>query len=91
LLGINQHWHFLGFFLKGYFGTWKNLSFIWHIKFFAHIDCANCFSLEWDKNVGKLSRGEKFENCNSICLQNPIMLMDDSNVEKFINQLMKKL
>jgi hypothetical protein len=43
------------------------------------------------KNVGKLPRGEFFENYNSIFLQNPIMLMDDSNVEKVINQLMKKI
>jgi hypothetical protein len=49
--------------------------------------------LPWNekKNVGKLPKGENFENCNSIFLQNPIMLMNDSNVEKVINQLMKKM
>jgi hypothetical protein len=53
---------FFGVFFKGYFGncTWKNLRFIWHIKFFAHIDCASWFSLEWEKNVGKVLRGGIF-------------------------------
>jgi hypothetical protein len=50
--------------------------------------------LPWNqkkKNVGKLPRGEIFENCNSVFLQNPIMFMDYSNVEKIINQPMKKM
>ncbi len=61
-------------------------------NFFAHIDCASCSSLEWEKKCWEtLPKGENFENCNSIFLQNPIMLMNDSNVEKVINQLMKKM